>query len=314
MGRYSVFVLLAYPVLPRKRSNHHPLAMQLGHTINLKSTGFMKPTSRNKPAAFTLVEILVIVSILIFFASVVLPMLGTPRHRGSPRIKCMNNQKQIGTAFRVFASDNDDKYPLQATNNPYIYPPDGTGSAPGAVASPAAQAWQVYQAMWNELQTPKILLCPSDRTRATYNRSTDFNGLAKAPGVLAATSLGHPGNQDRAVSYAPQANADEVHPLGLLTLDRNINFATEKTRSTTAPAASGSRFIIASEAAASALYWVGGRTNLFHDLEGNLTFADGHVEQTTVAKLQSALTNAGHSYGWGTPAAPGAGASVFLMP
>lgn len=276
----------------------------------------MKPLFRKTHTAFTLIEVLVVLSIIFLLASILLPTLGKP-HRGSGgRIRCVNNQKQIGTAFRVFASDNDDHYPLQATNNSYILQPDALGTAPGAVASPAAQAWQVYQAMWNELQSPKVLLCPKDRTRATYNRVIDFNGLAKAPGLLTQASLGDPSNQNRAVSYAVQANADEARPQGILVLDRNINFATDNpvTLADTMAAPSGSRFAITSVNEGRAVYWVFGRGSVLHDLQGNFAFADGSVQQAMSAVLQTALTNAGHSYGWGTPAKPGAGASVFLMP
>lgn len=94
------------------------------------------------------------------------------------RIKCIGNQKQIGTAFRVFASDNDDKYPLETTKREtysYIVPSGATNSQ---VNSTNAAARQVAQAMWNELQSPNVLLCPSDRARHSSNRVSDFLGLA----------------------------------------------------------------------------------------------------------------------------------------
>ena len=273
----------------------------------------MKPPLRPNTGAFTLIELLVVLGIVGLLASMLLPST----HSGSrkvPRIKCVNNQKQIATAFRVFATDNGDKFPLQATNHPYIYQPGDTGTAPGATSTTTAFAWQVYQAMWNQLQTPKILLCPSDRARATYSRVTDFNALANAPGPSTTNSLGHSSNQNRALSYAPQALADELHPLAVLNVDRNINFSSATSAVETTAWPSGSRFTIGDESAANSVRWVLGSGSAIHDFQGNLAFADGSVQQTTAITLQAALLSAGKAYGWGTPATPGPGAAVFLLP
>lgn len=182
------------------------------------------PSTRRDRAAFTRKDLLVVVGIfmlLCIIASMLLPTLGREPYRG--RIRCAEKQKQIGTAFRVFASDNDDRYPLQAPNHPYIYPPGGSRTAVGAVESSVAQPWQVFQSMWNELQSPRILLCHEDEERIrAAERVTNFNGLAGATNEMTAASLGHPDNQNLAVSYAVQAQADESRPLALLTIDRKL--------------------------------------------------------------------------------------------
>ena len=54
------------------------------------------------------------------------------------RFKCVNNLKQIGLAMRVWAGDNNDKYPTSLV------------------------------VMSNELSTTKILICPSDTARQPY--------------------------------------------------------------------------------------------------------------------------------------------------
>lgn len=259
------------------------------------------PTCPNT-GAFTLIELLVVLVTLGLLASMLLPSRGGSRKH--PRIKCVNNQKQIGTAFRVFATDNGDKFPLQATNHPYLYQPSEIGTAPGATPTTTAFAWQVFQAMWNELQSPKVLLCPSDRFRATYNRVTDFAALARAPGLSSTASLGHPGNQNRAISYAPQALAEEINPLAVLNVDRNINFSSASNAPTTTAWPGGSRFVITDEPAANSVRWVMGSGSMLHDSQGNVAFADGSVQQATATTLQTSLVNAGKSYGWGIPPVP----------
>ena len=252
----------------------------------------MKNNTQKKIGAFTLIELLVVIAIIGILASMLLPALGKAKAKAN-RIKCVNNQKQVGTAFRVFASDNGDLYPCQATGNSYI------GTMTGAQPGSTAAAWQVFQAMWNELQSPKVLLCPSDRARATYNRTTDFGGLAGAPGNSTTTaSLGNGGNQNLATSYAVNHNADEARPIGLLIADRNMNTGTAATASTLTSYPNTARAAIASAATATTQFWVGATANAIHDLQGDLTYADGSVQQATATVLQTSLNNAGTSYGF----------------
>ena len=275
------------------------------------------PSPRRARAAFTredLLAVVVFLLALLVLASMLLPAIGKKKAKSGSQ-RCVGNQKQIGTAFRVFASDNDNRYPLETSNHPYIYPPGGSRTATGAVESSSAQTWQVFQSMWNELQSPKVLLCPQDTARiGAAGRVTDFNGLAGAPDVMTTNSLGHPSNQNLAVSYAEQALADESRPQGLLTLDRRINLATAKTAPTRPPAASGRRFAITSEQKARSVYWVGEPWSHNHGDKGVLSLADGSVQQADQQALTEALLKAGTAYGWGIAASNGFGAAVFLLP
>ena len=76
----------------------------------------MKPRRQKITAAFSLPELLIVVAIIATLAAIVLPDFARKKNRAN-RVKCVGNQKHIGTAFRVFASDNGDRYPLQTTNN-----------------------------------------------------------------------------------------------------------------------------------------------------------------------------------------------------
>ena len=272
----------------------------------------MKNITQRKVGAFTLIELLVVIAIIGILASMLLPALGKAKAKAN-RIKCVNNQKQVGTAFRVFASDNGDLYPVQCTGNSYI----GTASAPVLLGT-AALTWQVFQAMWNELQTPKVLLCPSDRTRATNSRTTDFAGQAGAPNVPAAgatSTLATAGNQNASVSYAANHNADEARPLGLLVVDRNVGISTSANASTAASYVTSTaiaRSSVTSAAIAATVFWTGAPANAIHDLQGNLAYADGSVQQATATVLQTSMSNAGNAYTFG--AGTGAGDTQFIVP
>ena len=267
----------------------------------------MNKPLRTKIGAFTLIELLVVIAIIGILASMLLPALGKAKAKAN-RIKCVNNQKQVGTAFRVFASDNGDLYPTKCTGNSYIG--SGTLSAPGNTTGTLALAWQVYQAMWNELQTPKVLLCPSDRARATFSRTTDFNGAAGAPGANTTASMANAVNNG--TSYAHNANADEARPIGLLTADRNMAATTAAGAATAASFAAGGRTTINTTVLAAGTFWAGAAANAIHDLQGNLTFADGSVQQATATVLQTAMNNAGTSYTFG--AGTGLGDTLWLVP
>ncbi len=70
-----------------------------------------------KRAAFTLLELLVVVAVIAILASLLLPALSRAKLRVRD-IACLNNLRQWGLATQLYASDHDDFLPPDGTPNP----------------------------------------------------------------------------------------------------------------------------------------------------------------------------------------------------
>jgi prepilin-type processing-associated H-X9-DG protein len=138
-------------------------------------------------AGFTLIELLVIVFIVVLVIGMIVP---AGRQKGKAgRIKCVNNLKNVGLAFRIFATDNNDRFP-------------GAILATNGVDLASINIQKLFGALSNELSTPKILYCPEDKQRKPAESFQDFTS--------------------ENVSYFGSLSPDESRPQSLLAGDRNI--------------------------------------------------------------------------------------------
>jgi prepilin-type N-terminal cleavage/methylation domain-containing protein len=85
---------------------------------------------RNSFAAFTLIELLVVISIIAVLAGIALPVYTTVQERGA-QTKDLSNAKQIALACKLFAADNDGKFP--SLDGRAAEPPAGVPTTSNAV-------------------------------------------------------------------------------------------------------------------------------------------------------------------------------------
>lgn len=201
---------------------------------------------------------IVIVTVLIL-AVLLKPRMGA---RGKHvRIACVGNLKNIGLAFRIFATDHGGKYPtgLSVTNGgTREWQPDD------------AQLWRHWAALSNELSLPKLLLCPADKARQP---AKPFWG-----DPLPTTWSGFT-NSSR-LSYFLGLGGWENQPQSILAGDRNLALGTN-------PLAPGRLLVTTNLVSREAFFDGGGLgfTAEIHRSAGNILLGDGSVQQVTSGRL-----------------------------
>lgn len=200
-----------------------------------------RPCRAGGKRGFTLIELLVVIAIIGILTAIYLPVVARAKAKAK-HASCVNNLRQIGLAFRIFAQDSGGRFPMKARAR------DG-GTMEYAARG---EAYRHFGVMSNLLDSPKMLLCPTDGTRS----STNWSHLS-----------------DRNISYLVGLDARPGHSFHILSADRNMS---------NSASVAGRVMPVTTN---SVIRWTGD----LHGFNGNLLFADGRVEHADDMRLQAVI-------------------------
>jgi type II secretory pathway pseudopilin PulG len=227
----------------------------------------MKPTPFRKSEAFTLIELIVViigVTAIGFAVAAMIFLSLHPVRAAAPRIQCVNNLKQIGTAYRIWSNDNGDRFPASQSVASGGWRELLTNADQGFLC------WTNYAIMANEMgQSPKVVVCPADERQP----AASFTNFANVN-----------------LSYFAGVSADDNQPQSLLGGDRNLGGGTKPDRGFgfSPKSGKGNDVAIQTGSNASPVCWslkIHSKGNSAG--AGNILLSDGSVQQVTSGNLRS---------------------------
>ncbi len=154
-----------------------------------------------KGKGFTLVELLVVISIIALLTGILVPALGKVR-KSAKREACKSNLRQIGVAFQAYLDDNHDIMPPASEYPSLIIDVNDPGYRPS-----------ITTYLLPLLKEKEVFKCPADTINDYYERwglSYDYYARMFGERSIRTTRFAQDGIKERNMHV--MSDFDAVHP------------------------------------------------------------------------------------------------------
>jgi competence protein ComGC len=231
---------------------------------------------KSNESAFTMTELVFVVACIAVLFLLLLPSILRSTAKSS-RVGCVNQLKQVGLSFRLFATDHQDKFPFYVSTN------DGGSmeAIPYNINNQVQAAplhYMHFLCLSNELGNPRSVQCPNDESVKPIISFSNFN--------------------NQVCSYFVGTSSDETRPDMILAGDKNM---TNYQRPIGFTNASMFITITTNRNDGNPESTVAGFDRKLHAPSGNIALADGSVMQLSTPQLQELLRKSEHTQKFSFP-------------